>query len=93
MLNTTVSSIVRVLLPLIPYNTVRYIILRVTLLIGAVYGGYLHCPSVRLRRLEGSVETLIHGIQGAKLMCPREHLTLTEQEGDLLRYVSTIIVR
>jgi hypothetical protein len=79
-----VSQILLGCVALIPSNTLRYTALAITACFSVFCIVYLKRPSLQLRRLEHDIEATEELIKGAKFQCPRDHYSLTEQEGRLL---------
>ncbi|KAJ7145612.1 hypothetical protein C8R44DRAFT_723540 [Mycena epipterygia] len=74
-----------VLVSLIPNNNIRYAMLSLGATITVLYDLNLQRPSVRLVHLENGVGHTEDIIREAKLRCPMDHLSLTENEVCLLK--------
>ncbi|KAJ7113980.1 hypothetical protein C8R44DRAFT_984551 [Mycena epipterygia] len=79
------SSILLVLLSLIPSNNVRYMVLGLGVSVAVLYAGHLKRPSMRIHHLAGTVSDTENNIKKAKSMCPRDHISLTEESVCLLK--------
>ncbi|KAJ7113981.1 hypothetical protein C8R44DRAFT_740854 [Mycena epipterygia] len=73
------TSILLVLLSLIPSNNVRYMVLGLGVSVVVLYAGHLKRPSMRIHHLAGTVTDTENNIKKAKSMCPRDHISLTEE--------------
>ncbi|KAJ7490599.1 hypothetical protein FB451DRAFT_1389376 [Mycena latifolia] len=64
---------------LIPSAPLRYTVLGITIFLAVIYGIYLKHPSIKLGQLQKIIETIEATIRSAKLLCPRDHIALTEE--------------
>ncbi|KAJ7490605.1 hypothetical protein FB451DRAFT_1165961 [Mycena latifolia] len=79
---------------LIPGAPLRYRVLGITISLALIYAIYLKHPSTKLRQLQKIIGTIEETIRSAKLLCPRDQITLTEEWWDRVqRVVSKILCR
>ncbi|KAJ7496491.1 hypothetical protein FB451DRAFT_1207903, partial [Mycena latifolia] len=75
---------------LIPSVPLRYIALGITICMALIYTIYLEHPSTTLRQLQKIIEAIEATIRSAKVQCPRDQITLTE-EGMRLMEVQRVV--
>ncbi|KAJ7704073.1 hypothetical protein B0H17DRAFT_1193987 [Mycena rosella] len=71
-------------LSLVPGNTSPYITLGLSSVLLAVYAVHHYGPTQRFARLEDEIIATETILEGAKLDCARDHMTLVERGGRLL---------
>lgn len=81
------SSLLLGLLYLIPTNTLRYTVLALAAGLGVIYAVHLKRPTVQLSKLEETIKETEELIREAKILCPRDLLSLTEAGVRLLESV------
>ncbi|KAJ7113973.1 hypothetical protein C8R44DRAFT_984546 [Mycena epipterygia] len=74
-----------ILLSLIPSNNVRYMVLGLGIGVAVFYAGHLKRPSMRIHRLAETITDTENNIKKAKSICPRDHISLTEESVCLLK--------
>ncbi|KAJ7845405.1 hypothetical protein B0H14DRAFT_3455043 [Mycena olivaceomarginata] len=72
------SSLLLGSLSLIPNNTLRYTVLALAAGLGVIYAVHLKRPTVQLSKLEETIKETEELIREAKILCPRDLLSLTE---------------
>ncbi|KAJ7490612.1 hypothetical protein FB451DRAFT_1513358 [Mycena latifolia] len=75
---------------LIPGAPLRYTVLGITIFLALIHVIYLKHPSTQLRQLREIIGTIEATIRSAKLLCPRDQITLTE-EGVLFLEVQRVV--
>ncbi|KAJ7434854.1 hypothetical protein FB451DRAFT_1379661 [Mycena latifolia] len=78
------SSLLLGSLSLVPSDTLRYTLLVIAACLALVYVVHLKRPSTQLRQLESLVQKVEEILRDAKLYCPRDLLSLTENGVRLL---------
>ncbi|KAJ7704105.1 hypothetical protein B0H17DRAFT_1194014 [Mycena rosella] len=78
---------------MVPGNTSRYINLGLASASLTIYAVHHYSPSQRLLRLEDTITATEEILEGAKLDCARDHMTLMERGRRLLEYGKTIGVQ
>ncbi|KAJ7704051.1 hypothetical protein B0H17DRAFT_1040499 [Mycena rosella] len=72
---------------LVPGSTSRYITLGLASASLTIYTAHHYGPTQRLARLEDTITATKEILEGAKLDCARDHITLVGRERRLLEYV------
>ncbi|KAJ6622633.1 hypothetical protein B0H10DRAFT_2214266 [Mycena sp. CBHHK59/15] len=85
------SSIVLVLLSLIPNNILRYTGLGIGAVITAVYIMHMKRPSTLLRQLEDTIQETEKLIHSAKLQCARDQCDLAVEDARLLQIKVSVL--
>ncbi|KAJ7704048.1 hypothetical protein B0H17DRAFT_1127084 [Mycena rosella] len=83
-ISTLQTSLIFGTLSLMPGNTSRYITLGLAFASLAIYAAHHYGPTQRLARLEDVITATEEIMEGAKLDCARDHMTLVERERRLL---------
>ncbi|KAJ7704045.1 hypothetical protein B0H17DRAFT_1193962 [Mycena rosella] len=83
-ITTLQTSLILGALSLVPGNTSRYITLGLASASLTIYAGHQYGPAQRLARLEDAITATEEILEGAKLDCARDHMTLVERGRRLL---------
>ncbi|KAJ7703994.1 hypothetical protein B0H17DRAFT_1040333 [Mycena rosella] len=91
-ISTLQTSLLFGALSMLPGNTFPYITLGVASASLTIYAAHHYGPSQRLLRLEDTITATEEILEGAKLDCARDHMTLVRRGRRLLRYVHSVFM-